>query len=208
MMVRIGRQIPHFDQVNLGGVEAAFSPCMRYRYVLSLPFAPSLYDRERNREVSVILKNPSSADVRMADATIRKVETFVWKRFPDAAVLHILNLFALRATDARDLNLVYKDEGSEAVIGPENDNYIANFAGRADYLLAAWGNNSGIDSVLYGERVLRVCNSLGSVPAHRILKVTGERANIQPLHGLMWGYDYKLIPFFDLKRKSTDDFNR
>ncbi|MFZ5940934.1 MAG: DUF1643 domain-containing protein [Bacteroidota bacterium] len=199
-MVRIGRQIPHFAQVRQAGLEAVFSPCRTFRYLLSIPFESGLYDEKRNRVMTVILKNPSSADLRAADATIRKVETFVYHRFSDVSVLHILNLFALRATDAADLNRVYRESGPEAVIGPENDNYIANFARNSDYLITAWGNRSGIDEDLYTERVLRVINRISELPSHRVLQVKGKNPTVQPLHGLMWGYDYEVLPFFDLKR--------
>jgi len=207
-MVRIGRQIPHFDQVKTEELTAVFSPCMRFRYVLRIPFRDSLYDRDRHLVLSVLLKNPSSADEQMADATIRKVETFVYHRFPEVRYLNILNLFARRATDATDLNMVFREEGSEMVIGPENDDYILNFARESDFFITAWGNNSGIDSVLYGERIIRAGHLIAEVPARKMLQVVGPRETVQPLHGLMWGYDYDIVPYFDLKRKKRNDFNR
>ena len=103
-MIRIGRQIPHFEQVDSHSIKADFSADRRFRYRLSLSYADSLYDRDRSKQAAVILKNPSAADTQGADSTIRKVETFVYHHLDEVKELHILNLFALRATEALDLN--------------------------------------------------------------------------------------------------------
>jgi len=206
-MTRLGRQIPHFEQTSIAEVSADFSACGKFRYLLRIPFSNSLYDTERSRVMTVILKNPSSADTKLADATIRKVETFVYRRFSDVSILQILNLFALRATDATELNSCFLKEGYEGVTGPENDNYIANFARSSDYLIAAWGNRSGINRDLYEERIVKVTNLISGFPAHRVLEIRGRTKTIQPLHGLMWGYDFDIVPFFDLKRIQRDDLD-
>ena len=50
--------------------------------------------------VTVFLKNPSSASETAADKTVRTTSEFVWRRFPDAGGVHILNLYAIRGTDS------------------------------------------------------------------------------------------------------------
>jgi hypothetical protein len=157
-------------------------------------FADTLVDSGRDRAAAVIMKNPSAADAAGADATIRKVETFVYHRFPDVRWLHILNIFAFRATDPGDLNLVLREEGAMEVIGADNDHVIGKMAGACDYVILAWGNHSGIDPVLYDERVYRVKQLLTEVPAGRIFCISGKKKTKQPLHGLMWGYTYEVGP--------------
>lgn len=193
-MVRIGRQIPHFEHVDLSSVEAAFSRDRLYRYSLSMRFSDTLVDTGRDRTAAVIMKNPSAADAFRADATIRKVETFVYHRFPDVRWLHILNIFAFRATEPDDLHQAYAEGGAMQVIGADNDHVIGKVAGASDYVILAWGNNSGIDTVLYEERVLRVKHILDKVPAGRIYCITGKKKTKHPLHGLMWGYEYEICP--------------
>lgn len=193
-MVRIGRQIPHFEQVDLSSVEAAFSKDKCYRYSLSLRYDDTLLDRGRERSAAVIMKNPSAADAARADATIRKVETFVYHRFPDVRWLHILNIFAFRATEPGDLNRVAREEGAMRVIGDDNDHVISKVAGGSDYVILAWGNNSGIDPVLYEERVYRVKQLLTGVPAGKLFCISGKKKTKHPLHGLMWGYEYEVCP--------------
>ncbi len=193
-MVRIGRQIPHFEHVDLSSVEAAFSKDRLYRYSLSMRFSDTLMDTGRDRTAAVIMKNPSAADAFRADATIRKVETFVYHRFPDVRWLHILNIFAFRATEPGDLNRACHEDGAMQVIGADNDHVIGKVTGASDYVIVAWGNNSGIDPVLYEERVLRVKHILAEVPAGKIYCITGKKKTKHPLHGLMWGYTYEVCP--------------
>jgi hypothetical protein len=204
-MVRIGRQIPHFEEVDAATVNAVFSEDRKYRYLLEADFRQTLYDRDRNRMAAVILKNPSSADERGADTTIRKVETYIYHRLQDVLRLSVLNLFALRATEPEDLNREYRMHGEATVVGPENDATLAEVSSRADYVLAAWGSHSGIDRELYLERIRKVRHILAGVPGHRIFQVRGARENIQPLHGMMWGYGYSLVPYQILTEEQEDD---
>lgn len=192
--MRIGRQIAHFEQVDPGSVKAIFSKDQCFRYLLSLKFQNSLMDRDRDKTAIVILKNPSAANEKMADATIRKVETYIYHSLPDVRNLHILNIFAIRATDPTDLNNVFSEKGSMHVIGEENDRVIKTTAHNADYIILAWGNNSGIDKQLYEERVFRIKQLLALFPASKVFVVKGSQKTVQPLHGLMWGYHYKLLP--------------
>lgn len=198
-MVRIGRQIPHFGEVDVSSIDAVFSEDRRFRYLLEMRYRPSLLNGNRSRRAAVIMKNPSAADARAADATIRKVETYVYHRLEDVSHLTILNLFALRATDAIDLNREFERTGAMEVIGPGNDAAIRQIVEACDYLLVAWGNRSGIDQGLYSERIGQVKRLIARTGHRRIFRVAGDRSTVQPLHGLMWGYDYRMEPFLDLK---------
>ena len=198
-MVRIGRQIPHFEEVDITSITASFSDDRRFRYLLQMRYGRSLYDNARTRRAAVILKNPSAADTRLADSTIRKVETFIYHHMEDVLQLSILNIFALRATDAADLNREYEILGREAVVGPGNDAAIREIVAGADYVVVAWGNRSGINSELYGERVRSVKQGLADAGPFRVFEVKGKKETVQPLHGMMWGYDHQLVPFHKMK---------
>ncbi len=198
-MVRIGRQIPHFEEVDVASIDAVFSQDRRFRYLLELQYKPSLYSGGRKKRACVILKNPSSADATAADATIRKVETYVYNRLEDVRQLSILNLFALRATDATDVNQEFLRVGAAEVIGPGNDVAIRQAVEQSDYLIVAWGNRSGINAELYGERIGQVKRLIAGTGQKQVFKVVGPRPNVQPLHGLMWGYDYSMEAYLNLK---------
>lgn len=200
-MIRIGRQIPHFEEVDLSSLTATFSDDRRFRYLLEMKFNTSLYDTNRNKKAAVVLKNPSAADTGAADSTIRKVETYIYKRLDDVEHLSILNIFALRATDAADLNREYQVLGSEAVVGPDNDTVIRDVIGEADYVVLAWGGRSGIDSGLYAERIQQVKHLIPGKRSHRVFEVKGEKETFQPLHGMMWGYGFRLQPYQKLKEE-------
>ena len=193
-MVRIGRQIPHYKTIDEFSIEAAFSSDKKYRYLLSMKYANTLLDSERDKSIAVIMKNPSAADEKKADATIRKVETFVYNRFLDVRQLHILNIFAFRATEPADLNQAFDVGDAMEVIGTENDRIIRNTLAEMDYIILAWGNTSGIDKTMYEERIYRVKMMMEEVSRHKIFTITGRTKTKHPLHGLMWGYDYDIKP--------------
>jgi hypothetical protein len=78
-----------------------------------------------------ILLNPSMADERIDDRTLRRCKAFTasW-RFGG---LEIVNLFALRTPYPRDL---YQ---ATDPVGEENDRHIIAAARRATYIILAWG---------------------------------------------------------------------
>ncbi len=78
--------------------------------------------------------NPSTADALQDDPTIRRCIGFAlsW----GMSRLCVVNLYAFRATDPKDL---FK---AEDPVGPHNDVWIANEAKRAARIVAAWGSNA------------------------------------------------------------------
>ncbi|MFO7880772.1 MAG: DUF1643 domain-containing protein [Bacteroidota bacterium] len=188
-MARIGRQIPHFQEIDTTTISADFSKDMLYRYSLDMNYKPSLLRQDQNEHISVILKNPSSADESMADATIRKVETYVYKHFPKVSRLSILNMFALRATDAKEVNMLLKENGKPYITGPGNDAAIRRIFGSCDHIICAWGNNNGIHAKTYYERIDEIKAILQSTNKTARCVMSPKQTK-QPLHGLMWGFDY------------------
>jgi len=194
-MARIGRQVDHYSEVDIQSIRADFSPDRLYRYTLEMNYKADLLNQGRAKTMTVILKNPSSADERRSDATIRKVETYVWKNFTDVGFLRILNIFAFRATDAVEVNERIRSINDMAVIGVDNDSYIKSALLKSDYIICAWGGPSGIDVTRYASRVTSVKKLIRDHYAGPAHQVCGIQPTKEPLHGLMWGYDYELKPF-------------
>jgi len=155
----------------------------------------NLINEDRLKTMTVILKNPSSADEKRSDSTIRKVETYVWKRFPDVRFLRILNIFAFRATDAVEVNERLRTLSEIDVVGPDDDDFFKSTLAQTDYVICAWGGPSGIDVTRYTSRVNAVKNLIRGHYDGPVYQVCGTQPTKEPLHGLMWGYDYELKPF-------------
>ncbi|TSA38802.1 MAG: DUF1643 domain-containing protein [Porphyromonadaceae bacterium] len=194
-MARIGRQVDHFEEIDIQSIRADFSPDRLFRYTLEMNYRVDLLDQNRSKTMTVILKNPSSADEKRSDSTIRKVETYVWKQFPDVRFLRILNIFAFRATDAVEVNKRLKSLAEIAVVGVENDAFFRSTLAKTDYVICAWGGPSGIDITRYASRVTTVRQLIRNHYSGPVHHVCGNRATKEPLHGLMWGYEYELKPF-------------
>ena len=194
-MARIGRQVNHFKEINKSTIRAEFSEDMLYRYRLDMEYQDNLLRADANERVCVILKNPSSADEKKADATIGKVETYVYKHFPKVKYLSILNMFAIRATDVKEVNQLLKANDASYIIGPNNDKAIETVFKSADHIVCAWGNNNGILPKVYQERIEKIHEFLSKLnkPGWQVIHPKGTK---QPLHGLMWGYEYPLERLF------------
>jgi hypothetical protein len=112
--------------LDLGPLSGAWlSQDGRYRY--------SLWRRWGSGDpLTFVMLNPSTADATTDDPTIRRCIGFA-KTFGYEAV-RVMNLFALRATDPKEL------ARTADPIGPQNDDALA--AANADangWLIAAWG---------------------------------------------------------------------
>lgn len=78
-----------------------------------------------------VMLNPSTADADVDDPTIRRVVDFTQRWGCDKAV--VVNLFALRATDPRDML------AHPSPVGADNDEWIRHHASSAELIVAAWG---------------------------------------------------------------------
>lgn len=110
--------------------KAFLSPCETYRYTLSRLWATN------KPRLAVVMFNPSTADARADDPTIRTLMRIAL--FRGFGAIHVVNLFAYRCTDPKLLRL---DSTHSDIIGPANDEHIATMCrGRA--VLCAWGANA------------------------------------------------------------------
>jgi hypothetical protein len=101
-----------------------------YRYLLWRRWADAA-------TVLFVMLNPSTADAQRDDPTIRRARGLA-HRWGFGAV-EVANLFALRATDPREL------ARARAPVGDGNDDVIAAAATRADAIVVAWGNHGALD---------------------------------------------------------------
>jgi len=111
---------------------AELSPCGRYRYYLSRSWSFGVH-----RRVLFIMLNPSTADGRLDDATIRQCRRLA--QYWGFGGLDVVNLYAWRSTDPRQLLQVADP------VGPDNDERIRRALQAADEVLVAWGANAGAD---------------------------------------------------------------
>ncbi|WP_375174321.1 DUF1643 domain-containing protein [Pseudooceanicola sp.] len=104
---------------------ALYSDCELYRYALT-----RVWDGG-GRKVLFLMLNPSKATEVQNDPTVERCERRA--RALGYGGMRVVNIFAFRATDPRDLKVATDPEG------PENDAVIRDGVAWADDVLAAWG---------------------------------------------------------------------
>lgn len=162
------------------GIErtALISKDKRYRYKLG-----RAWDSELPPLVWIML-NPSTADAKEDDATVRKCIGF--SRLWGFGSLTIVNLFAYRATSPRDLQ--YADDP----VGFFNDGHISSVVGSCTGpVVAAWGTQP--DAPNFMLRVRKVVNLPGV--EERQLDCVGTNRDRTPRHPLMLPYSSNKIPW-------------
>lgn len=105
-------------------MSAKFSPCRSYRYTLDRAWIGG------SGTVNFVGLNPSTADETVDDPTIRRC--IAYAKAWGFQSMRMLNLFAFRATDPRDMM------AAADPIGPENDEYLRVHIGEG-LTVAAWG---------------------------------------------------------------------
>lgn len=113
-----------------GSSGAEFSDCEQYRYSLWRTWTN---DGLNGRLCAFIGLNPSTATETVDDPTIRRCVGFCKSWGFDGYVM--LNLFAFRATDPRDMKAHVEP------IGDRNTYAILNWANCCSQIVAAWGNH-------------------------------------------------------------------
>jgi hypothetical protein len=133
-----------------GHSEAVFSADGTYRYLLV-----RRWDRDAP-PLTCLMLNPSTADALADDPTLRRVLGFA--RREGAGTLNVVNLFALRATDPRELAR-HPDP-----VGPHNDEFLRRHCAPGTRVLAGWGAGgqfhdraSAVAGMLRGRGAQLVC---------------------------------------------------
>lgn len=156
--------------------DAVLSACGRYRYWLIRAWDPAV------RPAAFVMLNPSTADHKADDPTVRKCVGFA-RRWGCGGV-EVVNLFAWRSTDPAGL-LAAADP-----VGPENDAAIRECLEQCSPVVAAWGVNV---PKAHAGRVAAVRGLMERVGTEvRCLRLT---AGGFPGHPLLVKYATDLIPY-------------
>ncbi len=154
---------------------ATISDCGKFRYRLWRKWgcgSPLLF----------IMLNPSTADADVDDPTIRRCLRFAMDQ--DFGALEVVNLFAYRATDPKELRR------AGYPIGPENDQHIADAVRDSAAVCLAWGSNAaGL------ERPQIVLQQLRAMGVSRRLMCLRLTRGGYPQHPLMLPSSCRLMPF-------------
>lgn len=148
--------------------DAVISPCKNYRYLLR-----RTWDHGKPR-VLIVMLNPSTADADIDDATIRSCIRLC--KGLGYGSFEVVNLYALRATDPKALNL------ADDPVGEQNDYVIEAAIGRCDLAICAWGahpmagnRSSHVRSLLRGRRPAVFCfgKTKAGAPKHPLYIKSG-----------------------------------
>jgi len=158
----------------LGEATAVLSKDGVYRYLLTRRWGDG-------PAATFIMLNPSTADAFTSDPTITRVVRFA--RRERCGGLIVVNLFALRATDPRELAA----RGIDA-IGPDCDRFIREATSPKSVVVAAWGAGGA----LHG-RAAQVTRNLAADGIEPVC--LGVTKAGQPRHPLYVRADAPLVPY-------------
>lgn len=157
---------------------AVISECNSYRYLLTRKIAQPI---RWVKPMVFVMLNPSTADSRHDDPTIRRCMGFAKRE--GCTDLIVVNLFALRATDPKELE-IHPDP-----VGPSNDLYLGKALASAistnGIVVAGWGANH-----LAWDRISPILKRFGPI------KCLGKTKEGQPRHPLYVRAD---VPLEDYK---------
>lgn len=167
---------------------ADISPCGRYRYALGRRWGDG-------PGVVFVMLNPSTADAERDDHTIRKCMSYA-RRWGHYRIV-VVNLFAFRATDPKDLRAAMAR--GEDVVGPLNDIAIRGVVAGADRVVCAWGAAPWARA-----RAEAVTDLIRNRKPHVTLQALAYAKNDAPVHPLYQRLDLVPVPFPDHSGRSID----
>lgn len=158
-------------------MSAIISACGRYRYRLGRDLVPT-HDMDTGRCAFVML-NPSTADAEVDDPTIRKCIKYAkaW----GYVGLDVVNLFAWRATDPRDVLINLADAAPD-----EASRHIVTVVRASALVVCGWGNGiPGVGGLASTKEraaaVLEMIRGEGKTP-HRLGPLTKQGQPSHPLY--------------------------
>lgn len=159
----ITRQFQKADAASV----AVYSPCERYRYLLTRTWAPG-------PKALFVMLNPSTATEFQNDPTVERCERRA--RALGYGSFRVTNIFAWRDTDPRAMR------AATDPVGAGNDAAISESADWADLILCAWGTHGAF--LDRGRAVAALLRTQGVALHHLGLTRDGH-----PKHPLYIGYD-------------------
>jgi hypothetical protein len=163
----------HHNQNNVDGIEygAIFDVSGRYRYSLWRAWSPY------HTHIVFILLNPSTADEHKNDPTILRCMSFA--RAWNFGSMDVVNLFAYRATDYRELF------NASEPIGAENNRFLMQAVEHASTIVLGWG--------VRGTFLSRDRQVMSLLAGRNDLHCLGIAKNGQPRHPLYVNGNTSLI---------------
>lgn len=158
--------------------DAIFSGCGRYRYKLTRELGGGF-------TICFVMLNPSTADGTADDNTLRQCKKFA--RAWNYGRLSVVNLYAFRATDPRDMWRAH--ESGIDIIGDSNNTTIVNAATYArqsastGIVVCAWGKGGATTAkhrAFHADRIDRISKLVGG--ALYCLGVNGDGSPKHPLY--------------------------
>ena len=130
--------------------------------------------------VCFVMLNPSTADAQQNDPTVRRCLGYASQWGYDK--LTVLNIFAYRATDPKEL-LKQSDP-----VGPDNESTFLTTIPKCDKIICAWGNHGDIE-----DQDVRALEWIMQYKQPYALKV--NRKTGSPAHPLYLPSDLKPEPY-------------
>lgn len=146
---------------------AVYSECELYRYSLT-----RVWDASGERALFIML-NPSTATEVQNDPTVERCERR--SRALGFGAFRVLNIFAYRATDPRDM------KRADDPVGPDNDAALLDGLAWGDRVVCAWGTHGAHQG--RGAAVEALLRRTGRELLHLGLSKAGH-----PKHPLYIGY--------------------
>ena len=162
---------------DLMGNDAYVSDCGKYRYSLIRHVGAG------QLRFAFFGINPSTADARLDDATVRKWRGYCERN--NGALFEVANVFSYRATDVKELANVDDPFG-----GNEHWRVQESIIRSADVLVPCWGRQKKVADHLrpwIDELFGRLCDE--SNRPGKFLMCFGKTKDGDPKHPLMLGYD-------------------
>lgn len=150
-----------------GPTGAEFSDCASYRYLLWRVWSDAL------PPLGVIMLNPSTADDRVNDPTIRRVIARATANHYGGIIVG--NLYGFRSKSPKDLWVKGRDP-----VGPHNDSHLLMIAKLCPTVLLAWGANAERGRGLLVKEMLQ--NMDGQKPRLMHLGLTKDGQPRHPLY--------------------------
>lgn len=144
---------------------AVFSDCERYRYRLW-----RVWDESKPKACFVML-NPSTATHEVLDPTVSRCKTRA--ETLGYGGLEVVNIFALRSTDPKELYRVSDP------VGPENFSAISDAVLESDITICAWGGHGGLLEI--GEAIGGAISFFLPEKAH-YLRINSDGSPAHPLY--------------------------
>lgn len=176
-------EVPESDEVTEAAVvdgelrSATLSRCGTWRYRLTRRWGPGA-------ELAWLLQNPSKADGREGDQTVRRARHFTRSAGYDA--FSFVNMWALRETDSAAFMAVLRADPARAE-GPGNAAHLLAAGVLCPAVACAWGGGAGRAGE---DRLLRLINA-GTLRAGRLLCL-GTTKDGAPVHPSRLGNDREL----------------